>query len=151
MGCTLAYLGLWKKQLCWFRCRKKSSRNGFEFEHKQKACCFIRKILLHTSLWLQWLLCMIEVLNWLNQPSYFPDLTACTAADLHAGALSWWNGTPFISLQAIFDLTFLYLSLSLSFKVLDYCPMWMYLRKNNTVSIIKDEIKYMWPCITNLL
>ena len=61
-------------------------------EHPQKGYCFIKKMLQHMSLWLQRLLCLTKILNWLitllilltwqqlqqqacNQ-EYFPDKAA---------------------------------------------------------------------------
>ena len=38
----------------------------------QRESCFTRTMLLHTSLWLQWLLCLTVALNWLWSPSIFP-------------------------------------------------------------------------------
>ena len=40
-----------------------------------KGYCFTRTMLLHTRLWLQWLLCVTVALNWLiDHPPYSPDL-----------------------------------------------------------------------------
>ncbi len=68
---------------------KKSSRNTQE-RQQIKWCCFINKVLLHTSLWLQWLLwlCVTVAFNWLitflvsliwqphQQPQNLPDEAA---------------------------------------------------------------------------
>ena len=62
---------------------------------------------------------------------------SCTAAiattDLCAGALSWWNRTPFVSFPGCFEM-----SLVLLFKVLNYLSsVGLYLEGNNPVSIRK--------------
>ena len=77
---------------------KKESQNSLE--RLQKGYSFIRKILQHTSLWLQWLLGMTVALNWFNitllihliwKP--FQQQTCVQER------FSWWRSTPFRQLS----------------------------------------------------
>ena len=52
-------------------CKRQSSQNGLV--NWRGEPCFSRRMLLHTGLWLQWLLCVIVALNWLVTLPYSPD------------------------------------------------------------------------------
>ena len=95
--------GLWKRQFCWGSCEKriKSKQSG------QNRCCFLRKIFLYTSLWLQWLPNQgkkesgLAIWNFshVQQPLPLPQTCGpefCTK----------WNSTPFVSVPGYFDLIF---------------------------------------------
>ena len=67
------------------------------------------------------------------------------------GAFSWSNNTPFVSFPGRFDFFIFFrncLSKVDSFKVMDYSPIWMFLRRNNAVSFrpCKQEVNWLYAC-----
>ncbi len=64
---------------------------------------------LHTSLRLQWLLCLSVALNWFTHTPYSPDLVTIAITHLCAGTISWWRSTwlqPFQQWSRLFHLIF---------------------------------------------
>ena len=57
--------GLWKEVVETFQ-------NGLE--NLQRESCFTRTMLLHTSLWLQWMMCVTVAFELVDHPPYSPDL-----------------------------------------------------------------------------
>ena len=85
--------GLWKVVARHFM-------NGLE--NWRRESCFTRTMFLHTSLWLQWLLCVTVALNWLIILHFlliWHHMTNFSSPTWKK--LSWWTGLPSSVFQAV--------------------------------------------------
>ena len=122
------------QNLWWFW--KQSSQNGLESDIR-KGCCFIRKMLLHTSV-VTMTAKSGEKGGWLTSLEPQSCTIPIATTNLCAVSFHWWSNThghiPGRTDIILFNSCF---SKVASFKVLDYCPMWMYLNRSNVFSFKK--------------